>query len=129
MFRVLVQKSIHGSGGFGSDFIVDECIESFCELIEQIEKFDCLDDLRLDVEKSLKLILSRQYNNLSAIHEPNKKHTDPLESYDLRRELREKISDAVIQNYLSRKNPKPTIEQGRSELNDGGLKHIQSYML
>lgn len=129
LFRVLVQKSIHGSGGFGSDFIVDECIESFCELIEQIEKFDCLDDLRLDVEKSLKLILSRQYNNLSAIHEPNKKHTDPLESYDSPREFREKMRDEVIQSYLSRKNPKPTIEQGRSELNDGVEAYSKLYAI
>ncbi|WP_228146585.1 hypothetical protein [Acinetobacter sp. ANC 3903] len=34
LFRVLVQKSIYGSGGFRSDCIVDECAESFCELIE-----------------------------------------------------------------------------------------------
>jgi len=64
MFRVLVQKSIYGSGGFGNGSIVDECTDSFCDLVEQIEKFNCLAGLRLDVEKSLKLILSRQYNNL-----------------------------------------------------------------
>ena len=98
-------------------------------MVEQIEKFNCLAGLRLDVEKSLKLILSRQYNNLYTIHEPNKKHTDPLESYDLRRELREKISDAVIQNNLSRKNPKPTIEQGRSELNDGVEAYSKLYAI
>ena len=129
LFRVLVQKSIYGSGGFGSGSIVDECTDSFCDLVEQIEKFNCLAGLRLDVEKSLKLILSRQYNNLYTIHEPNKKHTDPLKSYDLPRELREKISDAVIKNYLSRKNPKPTIEQGRSELNDGVEAYSKLYAI
>ena len=129
LFRVLVQKSIHGSGGFGSDFIVDECIESFCELIEQVEKFDCLDNLKLDIEKSLKLILSRQYKNLYAIHKSNKEYTDPFASYDSPRNLREKVSDESIQNYLSRKNPKPTIEQGRSELNDGVEAYSKLYAI
>ena len=126
---MLVQKSIYGSGGFWNGSIVDECIDSFCDLVEQIEKFNCLAGLKLDVEKSLKLIFSRQYNNLYSIHEPNKKHTDPLESYDLPRELREKISDAVIQNYLSRKDPKPTIEQGRYELNDGIEAYAKLYAI
>jgi hypothetical protein len=103
LFRVLVQKS-YGSGGFCSDCIVDECAESFCELIEQIEKFNCLNKLRLDVEKSLRLILSRQYNNLYMLHLPNKKHTDSLESYDNPRDLRIKISDECIQKYISRKS-------------------------
>lgn len=129
LFRVLVQKSIYGSGGFGSDFIVDECTESFCELIEQVEKFDCLDNLKLDIEKSLKLILSRQYKNLYAIHKSNKEYTDPLASYDSPRNLREKVSDESIQNYLSRKNPKPTIEQGRSELNDGVEAYSKLYAI
>ena len=129
LFRILVQKGIFGSGGFGSGSIIDECTESFCELIEQIEKFDCLDSLRSDVEKSLKLILSRQYNNLSAIHEKNKKYTDLLENYDLPKQLREKISDEVIQNYIFHKNPKPTIEQGRSVLNDGVEAYSKLYAI
>ena len=118
LFRVLVQKSIYGSGGFCSDCIVDECAESFCELIEQIEKFNCLNKLRLDVEKSLRLILSRQYNKLYMLHLPNKKHTDSLESYDNPRDLRIKISDECIQKYISRKSNQFTMEEGRSELND-----------
>lgn len=52
LFRVLVQKS-YGSGGFCSDCIVDECAESFCELIEQIEKFNCLNKLRLEVDQEI----------------------------------------------------------------------------
>lgn len=129
LFRVLVQKSIYGSGGFGNGSIVDECTDSFCELIEQVEKFDCLDNLKLDIEKSLKLILSRQYKNLYAIHKSNKEYTDPLASYDSPRNLREKVSDESIQNYLSRKNPKPTIEQGRSELNDGVEAYSKLYAI
>ena len=129
VFRFLVQKSINTSGGFCSDFIVDECIESFYELVEQIEKFGCLDNLKLDIEKSLKLILSRQYNNLYAIHKSNKKYTDPLESYDSPRNLRVKISDESIQNYLSRKIPKPTVEQGRSILNDGVEAYSKLYAI
>ena len=129
LFRVLVQKSILISGGFCSNSIIDECAESFFELVEQIEKFNCLNDLKLDIEKSLKLILSRQYNNLYAIHKSNKKYTDPLESYDSPRNLRVKISDESIQNYLSRKIPKPTVEQGRSILNDGVEAYSKLYAI
>lgn len=129
LFRVLVQKSIYGSGGFCSDFIVDECVETFCELIEKIEKFNCLNELKLDVEESLRLILCRQYNNLYAIHKSIKIYTDPFESYDSPRNLREKISDDSIQNYLSRRNPKPTIEQGRSILNDGLEAYSELYAI
>lgn len=129
LFRVLVQKSIFISGGFCSNSIIDECAESFFELVEQIEKFNCLNDLKLDIEKSLKLILSRQYNNLYAIHKSNKKYTDLLESYDSPRSLRVKISDESIQNYLSRKIPKPTVEQGRSILNDGVEAYSKLYAI
>ncbi|MCY1160383.1 hypothetical protein D9M71_01950 [compost metagenome] len=118
LFRVLVQKSIFISGGFCSNSIIDECAESFFELVEQIEKFNCLNDLRLDIEKSLKLILSRQYNNLYAIHKSNKKYTDPLESYDSPRILRMKISDESIQTYIAKQSPKLTTEEGRSVVND-----------
>ncbi|MNG44863.1 hypothetical protein D3C78_47980 [compost metagenome] len=118
LFRVLVQKSIFISGGFCSNSIIDECAESFFELVEQIEKFNCLNDLKLDIEKSLKLILSRQYNNLYAIHKSNKKYTDPLESYDSPRILRMKISDESIQTYIAKQSPKLTTEEGRSVVND-----------
>ena len=64
-----------------------------------------------------------------AIHKSNKKYTDPLESYDSPRNLRVKISDESIQNYLSRKIPKPTVEQGRSILNDGVEAYSKLYAI
>mgnify|MGYP006900057257 CR=1 FL=1 len=56
LFRVLIQKSIEFSGGWGTNSRVDERVEQFIKLFEQVEKFDCLDNLKLDIEKSLKLI-------------------------------------------------------------------------
>ena len=119
LFRVLVQKSILISGGFCSNSIIDECAESFFELVEQIEKFNCLNDLKLDVEKSLKLILFRQYNNLYMIHKiVDKKLIDAFDSYDSPRILRMKISDESIQTYIAKQSPKLTTEEGRSVVND-----------
>ena len=56
LFRVLIQESIEFSGGWGTNSRVDERVEQFIKLFEQVEKFDCLDNLKLDIEKSLKLI-------------------------------------------------------------------------
>ena len=58
VFRFMVQKSIEFSGGWGSGSKVDERVEQFIKLFEQIEKFDCIKDLQIDISKALNRPLS-----------------------------------------------------------------------
>lgn len=56
LFRVLIQKSIEFSGGWGTNSRVDERAEQFIKLFEQVEKFDCIRELQIDVSKTLNIL-------------------------------------------------------------------------
>lgn len=57
MFRFVIQKSTEFSGGFGSSSRVDERVSYFVNLFEQIENFNSVTELKVDIKKSLNLIM------------------------------------------------------------------------
>lgn len=72
LFRFMVQKSIEYSGGWGSESKVDERVEQFVKLFYQVEKFDCVNDLKIDISSALNNLMVAQFNNLSVIHNSSK---------------------------------------------------------
>ncbi|NNP73317.1 hypothetical protein A7P53_12165 [Acinetobacter defluvii] len=68
LFRILFQKSINFSGGFGSDSRVDERLDSFISLFNQVEKLNCLKELKVDISKALNILMVGQFNKLNLIH-------------------------------------------------------------
>jgi len=57
VFRFLVQKSIEFSGGWATDSRVDERVIPFLKLFKQIEKFDSVNELEIDIKKALNVLM------------------------------------------------------------------------
>ena len=106
VFRFMVQKSIEFSGGWGSGSKVDERVEQFIKLFEQIEKFDCIKDLQIDISKALNILMVRQFNNLEIIHNNTKSVGDIFESKEkpdlLYIELKDEMINQIIERQLTR---------------------------
>lgn len=106
VFRFMVQKSIEFSGGWGSGSKVDERVEQFIKLFEQIEKFDCIKDLQIDISKALNILMVRQFNNLAIIHNNTKSVGDIFESKEkpdlLYIELKDEMINQIIERQLNR---------------------------
>jgi hypothetical protein len=102
----MVQKSIEFSGGWGSGSKVDERVEQFIKLFEQIEKFDCIKDLQIDISKALNILMVRQFNNLAIIHNNTKSVGDIFESKEkpdlLYIELKDEMINQIIERQLTR---------------------------
>jgi len=72
-YRLLLSTNLKGSGHWGSVFIkVDERVEDFCRLFDEIERRGYLIDLKPEVIKSLNIIMVAQYNELALIHNKHK---------------------------------------------------------
>lgn len=102
VFRFMVQKSIEFSGGWGSDSKVDERVEQFIKLFEQIEKFDCIKDLQIDISKALNILMVRQFNNLEIIHNNTKSVGDIFENSAKPDLLYIGLEDEMINKILER---------------------------
>lgn len=72
LFRILVKATIEFSGGFGSSSKIESRAEKFIHIYNEVEKMDCIKELKDDLEKSLKIILVAQYNKFSFIHTKSK---------------------------------------------------------
>ncbi|MER8074771.1 hypothetical protein [Acinetobacter pittii] len=66
-FRMLLLKSLHHSGGFGSGNLVDSRADYFFSLINEIKQADCFDDLKSEIKEPLQKLLKSQLNNFYAL--------------------------------------------------------------
>lgn len=98
LFRILFQKSIAFSGGWGSDSKVDERVNSFISLFNQVEKFNCLKELKLDVSKALNVLMVSQFNQLKFIHLVEKRKGDVFSHIDRPDTLWIKLNDSMIES-------------------------------
>ncbi|NLH05768.1 hypothetical protein [Acinetobacter baumannii] len=61
-YRMLLLKSLHSSGVFGSSYLVDSRAEYFFTLINEIIESDCFDDLKSEIKVPLISLLIDQLN-------------------------------------------------------------------
>lgn len=61
-YRMLLLKSLHFSGVFGSSHLVDSRAEYFFSLINEIKQSDCFNDLKSEIKVQLTRLLIDQLN-------------------------------------------------------------------
>lgn len=104
LFRFMVQKSIEFSGGWGSESKVDERVEQFVKLFDQIEKFNCVNDLKIDISKALNILMVAQFNNLLVIHSSTKVVNNIFGHSDRPDLLYIALEDKMIEKVLDQYN-------------------------
>ncbi|EGT98455.1 hypothetical protein ABNIH4_20004 [Acinetobacter baumannii ABNIH4] len=96
-YRMLLLKSLHSSGGFGSSHLVDSRAEYFFSLINEIKQSDCFNDLKSEIQVQLTRLLIDQLNKFYPIfHDKQFNDSDefpkPTVFYiDLKNEIIDKV--------------------------------------
>lgn len=120
LFRFMVQKSIEFSGGWGSGSKVDERVEQFIKLFEQAEKFECIKELKTDLDKALNILMVGQFNNLAIIHSNTKSIGDFFQNSDrpdlLYIALQDEMVDKILDLYGDNK---PNFSEIKNDLIQG----------
>ena len=130
VFRFMVQKSIEFSGGWGSGSKVDERVEQFIKLFEQIEKFDCIKDLQIDISKALNILMVRQFNNLEIIHNNTKSVGDIFENSAKPDLLYIGLEDEMINKILERySGKKPNFDDVKADVIHGIEAYAKLYAI
>lgn len=124
LFRILIQKSIEFSGGFGGGSKVDERLNTFFQLFKQIEKFNCIRELKHDIENALNILMVSQFNNLEIIHESSKTVGDNFDEKDKPDFLYIKFKDEMVHKILGfYGGNKPSFEYIQNDI----LKGVEAY--
>ncbi|MGA9698920.1 MAG: hypothetical protein WBQ67_08330 [Acinetobacter sp.] len=123
VFRFLVQKSIEFSGGWATDSRVDERVIPFLKLFKQIEKFDSVNELEIDIKKALNVLMVGQYNQLKFIHETTKNVGDSFNEQDKPDILYIKLKDEMLYTMIKMRSPKPNFDDVKLDI----LKSMQAY--
>lgn len=122
LFRVLVRNNLSLGGSFmtSSDY-EDQRVEPFCHLFRQIEKFDCVDNLKIDLYKTLRILLVRHYKYLKFIHKQEIGYDSGLDEIFSPQMLYIAYKDDLIHEIVrSKKNntPAPDFDTEKKELFD-----------
>ncbi|WP_111892081.1 hypothetical protein [Acinetobacter sp. MB5] len=67
LFRLMLPQTLNFGGTWRSSSKVDERVEGFCQLYGAIQSFDCVVELRDDIEKVFKILIKQQYTYLAFI--------------------------------------------------------------
>ncbi|MHA3082947.1 hypothetical protein ACX1NX_07195 [Acinetobacter sp. ANC 5383] len=98
LFRLMLPQTLSFGGTWRSSSRVDERVEGFYQLYQAIHSFDCVIELKSDIEKVLRILIISQYGNLSFIHQmPRKELNDPLEDLWKPQALSLHLTDAMIE--------------------------------
>lgn len=119
LFRILVEKSINFSGGFGSYTSVDERVDHFLNLVKDVEKFDVINDLKSELSKALNIIMVGQYKQLYIIHKKSKEVGDDFSDSDKPHFLYITLNDEVIKLYKGNQTPVVDFDTKKSEIMNG----------
>ena len=98
-YRMLLLKSLHHSGGFGSGSLVDSRVNYFSILINEIKEADCFLELKSEIKQQLQILLEGQLDNFYALFHGQKFANDngfpkPTLFYiDLNQKIIEKVHE------------------------------------
>ncbi|MGB8694979.1 hypothetical protein [Acinetobacter sp.] len=129
-YRLLLSTNLKGSGHWGSVFIkVDERVEDFCRLFDEIERRGYLIDLKPEVIKSLNIIMVAQYNELALIHNKHKNIDEGLKTFEQPQYLYMELNDIKIENFCVRISPKPDLQDYKKIVIEGIEAYAKLYAI
>ncbi len=129
VFRFLVQKSIKFSSGFRADSRVDERVEQFIKLFEQVEKFDCIKELQIDVSKALNILMVGQFNKLRIIHNNTKNIGDVFDESHRPDILYVALKDEKIRESIEGRQPTPNFKDIKHDVINGIKAYSELYTI
>ena len=127
LFRVLIQKSIEFSGGWGTNSRVDERAEQFIKLFEQVEKFDCIRELQIDVSKTLNILMVGQFNLLGFIHNNTKSIGDVFDETHKPDIIYIALKDEMIHKLIEGRQPVPNFKDIKHDVINGIKAYSELY--
>lgn len=99
IFRVLVQKSTETDGGYYQKSKSIKRTNYFLKLLENIEKFNCLEELDSEIKEALNVIMVDEYNKLKLVHNNEINKSYIFSKNDAPQNLYLMTNDQVIKSY------------------------------
>lgn len=96
VFRFLIMKSTEYLVSDALNSVIDERVDPFIKLFKQIEKFECIEALKLDIKKVLHILMFDQYMELKDIHKKEKNNRDDFTNEDQPTFLYIKLNSEII---------------------------------
>ncbi|MFV5404244.1 hypothetical protein VXQ92_05860 [Acinetobacter sp. 228] len=116
LFRILIQTSTELSGGLAGPSKVESRAKKFIHIFKEVEKFDCIKELKADLEKSLQVIVIAQYNKLSFIHKKQKEFNNEFTDCEKATYLYIALSDDVIRDSYTNRRPEPDFQTEKDDI-------------
>lgn len=127
IFRMLLPAVINGS--MQTDELVDPRVKNYLNLFNEIEKFKCLKDLKLEIERTLNILMVVQYRSLGFIHNIQKEIGDSFSKQDKPDFLYIKLDEKIISSYKSNQTPIVDFEVKKNEILDGIEAYAKLYAI
>ena len=96
LFRFLIMKSTEYLVSDAYNSVIDERVDPFIKLFKQIEQFECINALKLDIKKVLDILMFDQYMQLKVIHKKEKNNIDDFNNEDQPTFLYLKLNPEIV---------------------------------
>ena len=96
LFRFLIMKSTEYLVSDAYNSVIDERVDPFIKLFKQIEQFECINALKLDIKKVLDILMFDQYMQLKVIHKKEKNNIDDFNNEDQPTFLYIKLNSEIV---------------------------------
>lgn len=116
LFRILVQNSIELSGGFADSSKIESRAEKFIHLFDEVEKINRVNELKSDLQRSLKIIMLAQYNKFIFIHKNRKNLEDTFTDSDKAHFLYIALTDDIIRESYKNRSPEPNFQNEKEDI-------------
>lgn len=126
-FRMLLLKSLHGSGTWGSGSLVDPRSQYFFSLIMEIKEAGCFSDLKQEIEKQLQILIKIQLNNFFRLF--NNREFEKGDEYPKAMYFYIALNNEIIDKVHSRRTPAVTFDQKKQEIISAIDTYAQLYII
>jgi len=126
-FRMLLLKSLHGSGTLGSGSLVDSRSQYFFSLIVEIKEAGCFSDLKQEIEKQLKMLINIQLNSFFRLF--NNRKFEEGEEYPKAMYFYVALNNEIIDKVRANQTPKIAFDQKKQEIISAIDTYAQLYII
>lgn len=128
LFRLLLPQALKLDGNLGGGSIVDGRVNYFIKLYGKIKEFRCVADLKDEIIKVLRVLITSQYNSLNFIHKSEYLYPrDSLESLWLPRDLSIHLKDEMIQNLINPQGSQSSYKTAKEDIFNAIEAYTQLY--
>ncbi|MBP8005827.1 MAG: hypothetical protein KAZ18_02875 [Acinetobacter sp.] len=129
-FRLMLVQVLKFGGGFGSSSKVEPRVKDFLNIYDVIDKFDCVDGLRVDLKSALSVLIASQYNKLNFIHKTGGgKPQDSLDDLWQPQDLYIQLKDQMIENIRSQTSPHPEFFEVKKDVMNALDSYKELYLI